>query len=205
MSYCEPRKKSIRIETIKLYSEPSRRANMQLRKPDAFLICHVIIIAFLAAFYILSQRSFAALDSDTVFQEKVRQKQRLLALASDLKSMQQMQKNNHNSARTPAAIRSGEAQEAQALQKQASIFYAEAEKSCYEFNRELSCLETIEKIVTHFPESVWAGKSLLILGDFYYRTQQYEKAHDIVAILKTEFKNQLEVQKKLPLLERVLK
>lgn len=175
---------------------------MLLRKPDAFLICHVMIVAFLATFYLLSQRSFSKLDSDTAFQEKVRHKQRLLALASDL---QIVQKNSQNTLRAPAAIHPNEDQLQEALQRQAAVFYAAAEKSCYEFNRELDCLETIEKIVTHFPESVWAGRSLLILGDFYHRTQRYEKAQDVVAILKSDFKSYREIQKKLPLLERALR
>jgi hypothetical protein len=177
-----------------------------MRKPDAFLICHVMIVAVLAVLYFLSERHFAKYDADLAFQQKVQQRQRFLLLTGDLQNVQKAEKKQP-SERGPAALMPFDQQNLQwgaELQKQAEILYTDAQKYCYEFNGELSCLEVIEKVVTHFPETVWAGKSLLILGDFYHRTKRFEQARDIVSILKSEFGKKPELRKKTALLERAL-
>jgi outer membrane protein assembly factor BamD (BamD/ComL family) len=87
---------------------------------------------------------------------------------------------------------------------QARDFYSQARQNCYQLGREAECLNNIETVVSQFPESRWAGESLVILGDFYHRTNRAEQAREIVRILKKDFRAYTDLQKKAAIIERAV-
>mgnify|MGYP003395205339 CR=1 FL=1 len=80
--------------------------------------------------------------------------------------------------------------------------YLDAKQKCYEESKDQLCLQSIESVVTHFPESKWAGESLVVFTDYYYRTKKIELAKEIVKILKSEYSSNKEIQNKIQIIER---
>ena len=57
-------------------------------------------------------------------------------------------------------------------------------------------------MLTQFPESKWAGKTLVVLTDRYIKEKRYEQAADLVQIVRNEFKSEPEVQALLREMEK---
>jgi len=84
----------------------------------------------------------------------------------------------------------------------ARSYFSKAKEYCYQPSKEVDCVTTIDTVITQFPESVWAGESLLLLTDLYRRTNRKDQIEDIVKILKTDFKEFKSVQVKVDYLEK---
>lgn len=86
--------------------------------------------------------------------------------------------------------------------KLAEGLYQEVVEQCIKRKKDLPCLDKIDAIVTQFPESKWAGKSLVVLTGRYIKEKRNEQAADLVKIVRQEFKNEAEVQKLLQEVEK---
>ncbi len=84
----------------------------------------------------------------------------------------------------------------------AESFYRKAKLNCEKYKKEDVCTKNIEIVITQFPETRWAGESLLLLGRLYLKTRHTERAREVLQIVKREFKDDKEIQLKLSQMER---
>lgn len=87
--------------------------------------------------------------------------------------------------------------------KLAENFYKEAKVQCASYQKKLLCIEKIESVIMQFPDSKWAGESLLLLTQFYLKNQKTEQAQEIIRIVRSEFKNYPELVKKSHEIEKM--
>lgn len=81
-----------------------------------------------------------------------------------------------------------------APEKIAEKLYKEVVEQCINRKKDLLCLDKVDSILTQFPESKWAGKTLVVLTSRYVKEKRYEQAADLVKIVRGEFKSEPEVQ-----------
>lgn len=53
---------------------------------------------------------------------------------------------------------------------------------------ESDCIQEIDNIISQFPETRWAGESLLLLSRFYHDLNKHQEAKQILEIVKKDFK-----------------
>ncbi len=58
---------------------------------------------------------------------------------------------------------------------------------------DFKCMSEIDGIVSHFPESNWTARSLLLLSHFYYKQNRVTEAKSLIQVIKTEFKSYSEI------------
>ena len=71
----------------------------------------------------------------------------------------------------------------------AEAYFEKAFLSCQDSNnlKEQTCLEDVEIIVAQFPESKWAGESLVLLSSVYTKLRRFKEAESVMKIVKSEF------------------
>jgi len=79
-------------------------------------------------------------------------------------------------------------------EKLAEKLYKEVVELCINRKKDLLCLDKVDSVLTQFPESKWAGKTLVVLTGRYVKEKRYEQAADLVKIVRGEFKSEPEVQ-----------
>ncbi|MBC7420691.1 MAG: hypothetical protein H7328_08180 [Bdellovibrio sp.] len=84
----------------------------------------------------------------------------------------------------------------------AESYYKKAELNCEKYKKEDICTENIEVVISQFPETRWAGESLILLGRLYLKTRQNDRANEVMKIIAREFKGDKEIQGKLFELKR---
>lgn len=72
--------------------------------------------------------------------------------------------------------------------KAAQAIYNQIDISC---DKDISskCLEGIDQIVTNYPNSKWAAKSLLLLSHLYFVKDKKDEAKKLIYIVRQEFKS----------------
>ena len=108
---------------------------------------------------------------------KFERKKSLISLA---KKLENISKFNNSNLKTRQIASISESQNEVDLTVDDSVganqlakkYYIVAKAKCYEINKEIECLSTIEAAVTQFPGSSWTAESLVLLTDFYYRTKR---------------------------------
>lgn len=53
---------------------------------------------------------------------------------------------------------------------------------------ESDCLGQIDSMITHYPNSNWTARSLLLLSHYYFNQNRTAEAKSLIQIIKTEFK-----------------
>lgn len=86
--------------------------------------------------------------------------------------------------------------------KIAENLYKEVVEQCIKRKKDLICLDKVDSVLTQFPESKWAGKTLVVLTDRYIKEKRFEQAADLVQIVRKEFKSDPEVQSLLAQMEK---
>lgn len=173
------------------------------------------MVTTLTGVYIYSYSSLGYFENNPVLKARFERKKNLISLAKKLEDIAAADKTKKINQRNVAAISGGldvVPKEPEFITKSnvdiidanelAKKYYHEAKIKCYEPNRETDCLSMIEIVVTHFPESDWTAESLMLLTEFYYRTNRTSSAHEILEILKLDFKNNESIQKKVAIIER---
>lgn len=180
---------------------------MKKTKEYGFAMTITVILTALGAVYYHAANSLSYFEHDPVLNSMVERKIELINLQTKLRQIEQStQSHTRNPAAVaPAGISSEFEMDGEGGEAFANLQYQRLKKSCYEAGQELDCINTIERVVTHFPESKWAAESLVILTDYYYRTRRMTQAHELVAILKKDFRHLPEIQDKVKIIEKVIR
>jgi hypothetical protein len=171
-----------------------------MKKVDSFLILITGILLCLSYVYVYSLRSLDYFETNPVLKAKYERSRKLQTLNNELNQLKSAKK------REPAAINT----QAQNLEldrlmepsQMAKQLYFIAKDSCSDVKKEMQCLIDIDVLVTQFPESIWAGESLVLLSQVYYRNKRFEQMQDLLAILKVEFASFSTIQAKIIFLEK---
>lgn len=190
-----------------------------MKKPDGFSLTIGTILLALGLVYYHLATSPSYVENDPVLSAMVERRLSIQKLQHKLQSIEGATARQSGEAaagarRTPASVRpgsrlqdefeveSGGADDAAAV---AEHEYRQAKISCYKPGAELECINQIDRIVTHFPESRWAAESLVLLTDYYYRTKRLPQARELVRILKEDFRHLPEIQEKVVIIEKVIR
>lgn len=65
------------------------------------------------------------------------------------------------------------------------------------------CLNPIDELVSQFPENSLTGQSLLVLAEVNWQEKKIKNAEQILKIVKTEFRADQEIQKKISNMQRL--
>lgn len=84
----------------------------------------------------------------------------------------------------------------------AESFFNKAKLNCEKYKKEDVCTQNIDIVLTQFPETRWAGESLLLLSRLYMKTRHLERAREVLNIVRREFKYDKDLQSKLAQVER---
>lgn len=179
-----------------------------MKKIDGFFVTILILVTVLAGIFYYSYKSLNYFENNPELQAKLERKKSLINLAEKIKKIKQANLSVAVSSRNIASIPT-EKQETDFTvdgrivgKELAEEYYLSAKAQCYELNKELDCLGTISKAVTHFPESDWTAESLVMLIDYYYRTKRISEAREILKVLKQDFKSNKSIQQKVIVIER---
>ena len=73
---------------------------------------------------------------------------------------------------------------------------------CHLKLKESLCFSEIENLVSQFPESKWAGESLVELSEFYRNLKRFSEAESVIHIVRTEFAHDKSVLSRLSKVEK---
>lgn len=184
-----------------------------MKKIDSFFLFILSLLLGLGVFFYLAEKELASVDKDGSLTAKVMRQKSLASLYAKLEELN-TKKITTNNDRTIASIPSQSGQYGSIdtnefvvdspldAEKYAKSQYLTAKASCYKEGEESVCIQKIEKIVTHFPETMWAGESLVLLIDFYYRKKENSKAQEILDVLRTQFGEVPAIKSKIAIIER---
>lgn len=181
-----------------------------MKKIDGFFVTILFIFAFLAVVYYYAYSTLNYFENNSELRGRFERKKGLLSLEAKLKKIALENKAGHVGSRSIASISANKEFEISVDENMADSDelakknYIKAKIKCYDPNREMDCLRTIEESITHFPESDWTAESLVLLTDYYYRTKRMNHAREILEILKHDFKNNKPIQQKIIVIERRL-
>jgi hypothetical protein len=185
-----------------LAEEPS------MKRIDSFFLLNIFLVGVLSYTYFFASKSLDYFETNPKLKARF-ERQKELKLLND--EIAELNKKNKQIERSMASIRPVEAEVVQSISHASSDvndlarkYYAKAKESCYQPKKEAECMSSIDTLVSQFPESVWAGESLLLLTELYYRNNRNSQIQDVIKILKTEFKQYKSVQLKVDYLEKQL-
>ncbi len=181
-----------------------------MNRADPFFILIVILVSVLTITYKSAQIDL----SDSRYQRQVNQKLKNQIKRLELKQKEyeinQCEKSQTASDSKPQLSRISRKIASQPSQKteiyvepeqQAKQMYTEADQQCRKIVIEPACLDQIEAIVTLFPETKWAGKSLVLLTNIYLQSKKQQQATELIRLVKKEFKKYADVQAQITQLE----
>ena len=175
-----------------------------MKKIDGFITLNLIIICILSYTYYFANSSIDIFENNPELMAKLKRSEALRVLNADLSNLS---KTNTVQSRKIASInktgfnKSVVAASALDAGDAARIVFSQIKESCYETNSEMKCLSSIDMMISQFPESIWAGESLIILSEFYNKNNKSKQADELIKILKTDFKNYKSIQSKVEYLE----
>ena len=161
-----------------------------MNKIDSFFVLILVLLSGLAVTFKAAQYDLG--DAQLLTAENRFLKNKILLLELKQKDLE-LSSSNPGKARTLASL--SEVSSPVELDRNvlAEGLYKEARTECDQLKKNLSCLERIDAVVTQFPESKWAGQSLILLTGIYIKEKKYEQAADLVKIVRSEFKDEPEV------------
>ena len=84
----------------------------------------------------------------------------------------------------------------------AAALFAQSNLSCNLEYKEDQCFSDVENLVLQFPESKWAGESLVQLSQLYIKQKKYKEAESVIKIVKVEFAKDQDLIKRVHQVER---
>ncbi len=84
----------------------------------------------------------------------------------------------------------------------AQALFARSHLSCDLVYKENECFADVENLIQQFPESRWAGESLVKLSQMYLKQKKYKEAESVIKIVKVEFSKDLELIKRIHRVEK---
>jgi hypothetical protein len=194
-----------------------------MRKVDSFFTVILVVICLLILVFQTAQNDLGDIKIDKLQAQNLKQELELLQLqtiALSLENKSQTErahvgllspKSVTQLSRTPAntsaikkkTIKHDDEALVLSSEEQAKKMFEVALRACrLEQRRDIECVMQIEALVAQFPESVWAGQSLILLVELYIKTHRNEKALEIAQILKTDFKQNKSIQRKVSQIEK---
>ncbi|MGZ3691039.1 MAG: hypothetical protein ACXVAX_06035 [Pseudobdellovibrio sp.] len=173
-----------------------------MKRIDGFLTLNLILLSVLGYTYYYTQNSLDYFEKNPTLKAKYERTKELQSLKKELKEIAVSTeakrdvasvKNTAPEVVVPSALDTNET---------ARFYYAKAKENCYKATVEIDCINEIDTIVSQFPDTIWAGESLIILSDFYKKNNKFKQADDLFKILRTEFKSYKSIQSKLDYLEK---
>lgn len=174
---------------------------LSMKKFDGFLALNIVIVAVLSYTYYYSANTLNYFEKNPALKAKYERGLKLQVLAKELKVLAEKNKT----ARVPASL--GKANEVivePALDSngEARRIFSDAQTSCNQKLSETECLNNIDIVISQFPDTIWAGESLLLLTEVYQKNKKINQIADVIKILKTDFKGFKSLQVKVNYLEK---
>jgi hypothetical protein len=176
-----------------------------MKRFDAFFALNFFLAGVLTYTFYFASTSLDLFDRDPHLKARYERQKELNVLNKELSELAKTSAVK----RSMASIRTGDSDVVNSVSHLstdandvARNYFSKAKEYCYEPAKESECVSTIDTVITQFPESVWAGESLLVLTDLYRRTNRASQIPDIVKVLKTDFKQYKSVQVKVEYLEK---
>lgn len=178
-----------------------------MNKVDSFLVIMIVLLSGFFVIYKTAAYQFSGVDFERQKNEQlVRHIQRL-----ELKAQVAALENRNTSAqphkRSIASVPPKNSVQIKKVidknmdlmtaEQTAETFYQSAKLSCGQFKKEDLCTKNIEVVITQFPETRWAGESLILLGRLYLKSHQSDRAAEVIQIISSEFSHDKEIQSKL--------
>jgi hypothetical protein len=194
-----------RLKVIRLNFTHWLAEEPNMKRVDAFFSLNLVLVGVLTYTYYFACNSLDIFDRDPQLKARYERQKELNLLNKEISELASSSKT----ARGIASIKNSEADVVGSISHLsidandiARNYFAKAKEYCYQPSKEVECVTTIDTLITQFPESIWAGESLLVLTDLYRRTNRTSQIDDIVKILKTDFKQYKSVQLKVDYLEK---
>lgn len=175
-----------------------------MKRFDSFLAINILIIAVLSYVYYYANTSLDHFANNPNLQAQLKRSQELKLLQADLN---EINRKNKSLSRGLASIKKTSteslfvASSALDTNEVARVIYSKAKEACYKPYAEMDCINHIDTLVTQFPESIWAGESLLLLSEIYLKNNKSSQALDLIKLLKVEFHQFKSIQAKVEYLE----
>lgn len=183
-----------------LAEEPS------MKRIDAFFSLNIILVGVLTYTYYFASQSLDYFENNPKLKARFERQKELKLLNSE---MAELAKQNKQVERSMASIHNAEVEVVNSISHSsadvndlARKYYSKAKDNCYQPKKEAECITSIDTLVSQFPETIWAGESLLLLTEVYYRNNKNAQILDLIKILKTDFKQYKSVQLKVDYLEK---
>lgn len=179
-----------------LAEEPS------MRKIDPFFVLILVLISGFSVLYKSAEFQFSDVKANSELNQKLVRQIEELKLRNQVALIERGGGSSKGAiVRAPSSISPQKDKFVQPILL-AEAYYNAAKANCDKYKKEQACVQAIDTVITQFPESHWAGESLLLLSHLYIKTQNTAKAKEMLNIVRQEFKNDKEIQKKLKEFEK---
>ncbi len=179
-----------------------------MKRIDSFFSLNIFLVGVLTYTYFFASKSLDYFDTNPELKARYERQKELKLLKDEIS---QLAKENKQIERSMASIRHTDIEVVNSVGHSSSDvndlarkYYSKAKENCYQPKKEAECMANIDTLVSQFPESIWAGESLLLLTELYYRNNRNAQILDLIKILKTDFKQYKSVQLKVDYLEKQL-
>ncbi len=181
-----------------------------MSKVDGFLVTIIILIAGFFVVYKTSEFQYSGVQFEKEKNKILVHQIQQLKLKENADAIARLEKMDSGPQRSIASITAAGSKKPSRIDANkelidsaavAEAYYQTAKINCEKYKKEDVCTKNIEIIVSQFPETRWAGESLLLLSRLYMKTRHLERAREILNIVRTEFKYDKEIQSKLAAIE----
>ncbi len=175
---------------------PAEKSSMN--KIDSFFVLILVLVSGLTVIYKAAEYDLG--DARLLISEnqKLQNKVKILELKQKDLELSLARKRID---REIASLPSGIAVELNPA-KIAEELYREAHAQCLRPKKDSNCLDRIDTLISQFPDSKWAGKSLVLLTGIYLKEKNFDEAAQLVNVVRLQFKNQPEVLRDLKEFEK---
>lgn len=166
----------------------------KMRRVDGFFILVILIVVSLGAVFYFMSTSKSYIDNNPQQLAQLKRQKELVLVQRQLVEIK-----NKNIERHIASINSHSGQE---MPENAQDLFSKIKKTCLMDISSSYCLNQIEAMVTQFPDTIWAGESMLILIESYQANQETRKSVELIKILKDRFSEHKIIQSKIDFFEK---
>lgn len=198
-----------RFETLNFSFKLAEK--LAMKRIDPFFTIIVVLFAFFVVVYETMRADSVSLlieqkkNADLVEQVEVLKLQQVALLSKSNLNQSGQRRSVASEKTTIPASKEIQLKEVGVtdITRQAESLFNQINQMCEAQKNHLLCVQKVEEMTTQFPETSWAGRSLLKLSEFYIQTHRFEKAKEVMQIVKSEFKNDSRLQKRVLELERL--
>lgn len=175
-----------------------------MNRVDPFFILILVLLSGLAVTYKAAQYDLSGLRLQILVNDQLRHKIKVLELKQkELQISQNLRRQQRPqvSAQRGLASLPSVAIELDPI-RLAENLYNEAVTDCLKKKKDLVCVDKIESVITQFPDTKWAGESLVLLTYVYFKNKKHEQAKELIQVVRGEFKQYPDLIKKINEIEK---